>query len=75
MSILQNVRLLKKMHGYLNRKSTGTPENFAHRLGISESTLYRIFQELNDEGITTKFDSLLASYYYEGDLDILSLFK
>ena len=45
-------------------KATGTPEEFAEKLGIRRSTLFQSLQELREMGVDIKYSYLSQSYYY-----------
>ncbi|NOU62299.1 hypothetical protein [Marinifilum caeruleilacunae] len=45
--------------------STGQPQEFAIRLGISERHVYRLIACLKDEGIPIKFSRFSNSYLIE----------
>ncbi|MCM5527884.1 HTH domain-containing protein [Parasegetibacter sp. NRK P23] len=47
------------------RKATGTPQELAERLDISESTLYEYFAVMKDLGAPIKYDKIKCTYYYE----------
>lgn len=47
------------------RKATGTPQELAERLEISESTLYEYFSVMKDLGAPIKYDKIKNTYYYE----------
>jgi biotin operon repressor len=44
--------------------STGTPEEFAEKLGIRRSTLFQSLQELREMGVDIKYSCIRQSYYY-----------
>jgi predicted transcriptional regulator len=45
-------------------KATGTPEEFAEKLGIKRSTLYQSLQEMRDMGVDIRYSCTRQSYYY-----------
>jgi len=45
-------------------KSTGSPEDFAEKLGIRRSTLFESLQEMREMGVNIKYSFLRQSYYY-----------
>jgi len=45
-------------------KATGTPEEFAEKLGIKKSTLYQSLQEMRDMGVDIRYSCTRQSYYY-----------
>jgi predicted transcriptional regulator len=44
--------------------STGTPEEFAEKLGIRRSTLFQSLQEMRGMGVNIKYSCFRQSYYY-----------
>ena len=44
--------------------STGTPEEFAEKLGIRRSTLFQSLQEMREIGVDIKYSCIRQSYYY-----------
>jgi hypothetical protein len=75
MGIFNNNQLLKRIHDSILSKSTGTPKQFANKLSISESKLYRILSELKDHGAIITFDPSRPSYGYENEDEIILLLK
>jgi predicted DNA-binding transcriptional regulator YafY len=47
------------------RKATGTPQELADKLEISESTLYEYFSVMKDLGAPIKYDKFKNTYFYE----------
>lgn|SRR5688572_25290676 len=70
MSLIDHIYLLQRVHDRIAHKSTGTPKEFADRLGISERKLYRILEELRDLGAIITFNSDRLSYIYINDVSI-----
>jgi predicted transcriptional regulator len=75
MGMFKNIQLLERIHDSILRKSTGKPEQFARRLNISESTLYRILKEVRDQGVKITFDYVRSSYKYENEEEAKSILK
>jgi predicted transcriptional regulator len=44
--------------------STGTPEEFAEKMGIRRSTLFLSLQEMKEIGVDIKYSCTRQSYYY-----------
>jgi biotin operon repressor len=59
-----NVSRLNRIHELIRRKATGTPSQFAERLGISKSMLMVHLSQLKDLGGPIKYDYVAQSYYY-----------
>jgi predicted DNA-binding transcriptional regulator YafY len=58
------------MHKFIERSNTGTPEMFAKRLGISQSRLYKIIEEMKDMGAPIDYSRKMETYYYVEDFEI-----
>lgn len=52
------------MDSLIYMKSTGTPEEFAEKLGIRRSTLFQSLQEMREIGVDIKYSCYRQSYYY-----------
>jgi biotin operon repressor len=47
--------------------STGTPEEFAEKLGVRRSTLFLSLQEMREMGVDIKYSCNRQTYYYADD--------
>ncbi len=54
----------------IKRKSTGTPEELARRLNISESTLYEHIRVLRERGAQIEYCPCRQSYLLQNDFTI-----
>ncbi len=70
MSLIDHIYLLQSVHHHIEHKSTGTPKDFASRLGISERKLYRVLDELRDVGAEITFSAERSSYIYCNEVKI-----
>ncbi len=61
---------LKRMNRLIKEGKTGTPEEFAARLRISPSHLYRCIEDMKGLGAPVNFSRSRQTYYYEYDFDI-----
>jgi hypothetical protein len=52
------------MDSLISMMSTGTPEEFAEKLGIRRSTLFLSLQEMREMGVDIKYSCFRQSYYY-----------
>jgi hypothetical protein len=52
------------MDSLISMMSTGTPEEFAEKLGIRRSTLFLSLQEMREMGVDIKYSCIRQSYYY-----------
>jgi len=48
-------------------KATGTPEEFASKLGIHRSTLFQTLQEMRILGADIRYSNQSRTYYYAGN--------
>jgi predicted transcriptional regulator len=58
------------MHELIKRKGTGTPDEFARKLGISKSMLMFNLAELREMGALLRYDETRRTYCYEGECDL-----
>ncbi len=64
MSFKERIDLLKTLDFYVRTQTTGSPKEFAQKLGVSESTLYRLIDDAIQLGADIKYSSRRESYYY-----------
>ncbi len=64
MSLLKYIERLRRMDSLIYMMSTGTPEEFAEKLGIRRSTLFQSLQEMREIGVDIKYSCFRQSYYY-----------
>jgi hypothetical protein len=55
---------LKYADSLIRKRATGNPKNFAEKLGISESHLYNILDDLRLLGMPLAYDRYGMSYHY-----------
>jgi hypothetical protein len=48
----------------ISMMSTGTPEEFAEKLGLKRSALFQSLQEMREMGVDIKYSWFRQSYYY-----------
>ncbi len=65
MTLLEHLRISKRLNDLIRRKATGTPAQLAHRLGISRATLYRFIRDFKELGAPIKYCTTRQTYYYE----------
>ncbi len=71
MSLLKYVERLKRMDDLIRRKSTGCAEEFAEKLGISQSQLFQDLKEMKELGAPIEFSPHRGSYIYENEGHII----
>jgi biotin operon repressor len=64
MSLLKYIERLRRMDSLISMMSTGTPEEFAEKLGIRRSSLFQSLQEMREMGVDVKYSFIRQSYYY-----------
>jgi hypothetical protein len=52
------------MDSLIHMKATGTPEEFAEKLGLRRSTLFQSLQEMREMGVDIKYSFVRQTYYY-----------
>jgi len=66
MSLVVDIVKLDRIHNLIRRKATGTPEEFANRIGLSASRLYQILSFLRIEmHAPIIYNRYNCSYEYE----------
>ena len=62
--MIKYVNRLERIDALVFMKATGTPEQFADKLGIRRSTLYQTLQEIRFMGVDIRYCCHRQSYYY-----------
>lgn len=75
MKILIYLERIERIHQLISVRKTGTPTEFASKLHISPSRLYRILDEMRSLGAPISYDRQMMSYYYEKPYKIEILFR
>ena len=75
MGLLKYIDRLKRMNDLITRKATGTPEEFAGKLGLSKSMLMINLNELKEMGAPIKYDPQNRNYFYEGECKLVFEFE
>ena len=53
--MIQKYSQLAKAHQLIKKQYKGTPDEFANLLGMSKSSMYRVFEELEQLGAEYKY--------------------
>ncbi|MEL7121050.1 MAG: HTH domain-containing protein [Bacteroidota bacterium] len=69
MSIIRKLKRIERMHHLIRRKSTGTPDAFARKLGCSKSMVYKLISELKDMGAPIVYHKYRESFIYTYPVD------
>ena len=64
MSLIKYIERLQRLDSLISMMSTGTPEEFAEKMGIRRSTLFLSLQEMKEIGVDIKYSCTRQSYYY-----------
>ena len=64
MSLIKYIERLRRMDSLISMMATGTPEEFAEKLGLRRSTLFQSLQEMREMGVNIKYSWIRQSYYY-----------
>lgn len=64
MKTLKQLERLRKIHQYIKVNNTGTPSEFAQRLGISESQWYNVLEDLKATGFPILYCKKSKTYFY-----------
>lgn len=70
MSIINQLKLLQRIHRHVQMKRSGTPGEFALRLGISKSLLFRMMGEMRKLGAPIRYCYLQHRYVYEVKVEL-----
>ncbi|MEL6971793.1 MAG: hypothetical protein AAFZ63_26810 [Bacteroidota bacterium] len=75
MSLIRKIERIERMHQMINYKRTGTPESFARKLGISQSMLYVLINEIKALGAPVVYCRYRESYEYLYPVEFAAGFK
>ncbi len=64
MKSFEQLERLKRMNRLIKEERTGSPQEFASKLGISQSQLYNILEDLKIKGAPINYSRLKGTYYY-----------
>lgn len=70
MKLFQQLQLLSRVDSLIRRKATGSPQQLANRLDISERQTYRLISSLKTMGFPVKYCHYRNSYTYEKEVKI-----
>ena len=61
-----DVRIITKLHEYINKERTGSPKELANKLGVSERTVYSYISYMRTEmNAPIVFDNQKGNYCYD----------
>lgn len=64
MKINQKANQIGLMVNLIASQKTGSPHDFAQRLGISRSNLYQLIEEFNDMGVEIEYNRAILSFFF-----------
>lgn len=70
MSFYKQWKRIEYIHECIQKKSTGTPGEFAYKLGISRSMLYEYLKDLRALGAKIEYSKELHSFYYSNSFQV-----
>ena len=73
MKIDKYLERIERIDQLIRLKATGSPTEFAKKLGISESSIYEYLKYLKDKGVPIEFDKEINTYCYSNQTK--SIFK
>lgn len=65
MSLQKNIQRIERMDELIRFKRTGTPQQFATKMGLSQSMLYYMIKELKNLGAPIIYCKYRESYKYQ----------
>ncbi|MDR0712348.1 MAG: hypothetical protein LBF67_08425 [Prevotellaceae bacterium] len=70
MSIFEFVDKVKLFNRLVEQRHTGTPQEFAERLGMGRSTLYEFIDELRSRDVDVSYSRKSRTYYYANHVSL-----
>ncbi|MDR3366614.1 MAG: hypothetical protein LBO71_06575 [Prevotellaceae bacterium] len=70
MKVFDFLEKMSVFNQLVERECTGTPEEFAERLGISRSTLYDIIDELRSRDVEVSYSRAGHTFYYKNPVTL-----
>ncbi|MBZ4676721.1 MAG: helix-turn-helix protein [Anaerophaga sp.] len=64
MNFIKRIERLGKIDKLIRIKRTGTPNEFAEKLGISKRQLYNYLDEIKTYGLEIKYSRNMRSFFY-----------
>ena len=62
--VFEYVDLVARFHALVMSRTTGNPDAFACKLGISRSSLYNLIQEIESSGIEIAYSRAWQTFMY-----------
>jgi len=71
MLIFNTIERLERIHKLIQRKATGTPEEFAEKLHLGKRQMYNILDEFKGYGADIKYSRMRCTFYYNNDFEVI----
>ena len=65
MKVFEYINKLALFHTLVMQEHTGTPDEFACRLGVERKTIYNICSELRSQNINIEYSRQRQTFYYK----------
>ncbi|GAA4277038.1 HTH domain-containing protein [Aquimarina mytili] len=63
--IIKQIELIQRIDQLIRMQATGTADEFAYRLGISKTTLYRVINVMKQLNAPISYDLKVQSFVYD----------
>jgi hypothetical protein len=70
MKLFEYLDRISLMHKLVSRQKTGTPDELAHKLGVSRTSLYELIDELRSRGAPIAYSKSARTFFYSQPYDI-----
>jgi hypothetical protein len=70
MKAFTQLERMKKMNWLIKTEHTGNPKEFAGKLGICQSHLYNLIEDMKIDGAPIKYSRKRQTYFYERHFEI-----
>jgi predicted DNA-binding transcriptional regulator YafY len=71
MQLFDTIERVHRIHKLIQRKATGSPNEFAEKLHLGKRQLYNILEEFRDYGARIKYNRIAGTFYYDNDFEVL----
>jgi len=62
--MIEKKDIYERLNRIIRLKATGNPKELAEKFNVSESTIYRLINEMKDIGCPIQYDKINQTYYY-----------
>ncbi len=70
MKVFEYLDRISQVHKLVRERRTGTPNEFAGRLGIGRTCLYDLIDELRSRGAPIRYSKSCRTFYYTEPFDV-----